>query len=168
MGICVTCGTLFKSLAREKTCPNMKCRLLSGIEKKRNGCWLYKNSSYGAYSKIRLNKKWYSAHRASYETFIGKIPSNKWVCHKCDTPKCVNPKHLFLGTPQENSRDAIKKGRLVSGERNYFTKFTDLQIEEMRLLKKEGFSYTRLSRIFNCSFAHLLNIVKKRYRKEKT
>lgn len=38
MGICVTCGTLFKSLAREKTCPNMKCRLLSGIEKKKK--WL--------------------------------------------------------------------------------------------------------------------------------
>ena len=52
-----------------------------------------------------------SAHRFSYETYVGEIPDGAWVLHKCDVPYCVNPKHLFLGNRQDNVDDRERKGR---------------------------------------------------------
>ena len=162
---CVVCSVDFPSRGPEKCC-SLKCKILNGIDKKDNGCWLYKNSSSGIYSKLRWHLKWYSTHRVSYECFIGEIPKGKVVCHKCDIPKCVNPDHLFLGTYAENMRDAFNKKRMPVGEKNHFTRFTDVQIEEIRLLKSQGFTYLRLKRIFNCSMTTIWSVLKNHTRKE--
>ena len=51
------------------------------------------------------------AHRISYQLFIGPISKGMMVCHSCDNPLCVNPKHLFLGTQKDNIQDLMKKNR---------------------------------------------------------
>ncbi len=155
---CIECEKSFYARHSAEACC-LKCKILSNIQKTDQGCWLYKKSCSGAYGKVRWQSKWYSAHRISYEQFVGKIPEGKWICHKCDTPKCVNPEHLFVGSASDNRKDAVKKRRVALGEKNHFAKFTDKQIEEMRLLNIEGFTYERLSRIFNCSYTFVYNII---------
>jgi hypothetical protein len=165
MKYCVTCKEGFKPTGREMAC-SLKCRLLSNIEKKNNGCWIYKGTNTGPYGKVRWRQQHLSAHRASFIIFKGEIPEGKWVCHKCDVPKCINPDHLFAGSAQDNLRDAREKGRLRIGEKNKSSKLTDIQVEEMRTLNGMGISIARLSRIFNISFLGTYNILKNKYRRK--
>lgn len=81
------------------------------------GCWDWKGeilqTGYGrAYRHHDFSPTEHRAHRIAYELFVEPIPAGLSICHHCDRPCCVNPDHLFAGTPKDNAMDASRKGRL--------------------------------------------------------
>lgn len=102
-----------------------------------NGCWLwvkgFSGGSKGRYGYLRKpDGSAVSAHRLSYQLAKGEIPDGMCVCHRCDTPACVNPDHLFLGTNRENTADRHAKGRTLSGARHPRAKITAQIAEAIR------------------------------------
>lgn len=80
-----------------------------------DGCWLWTGATAPPrhYGQMRdAKQRVVGAHRLSYTLHHGPILGRLVVCHSCDTPQCVRPGHLFLGTSTVNLYDAIEKGRI--------------------------------------------------------
>ena len=127
-----------------------------------NGCWLWTMASTGRYGQITINRKPTLGHRLSYELHKGPIPKGLYVCHTCDNGHCVNPGHLFLGTPADNSRDFIEKGGKPGayGSSHYRTKLTESDVQEIRsLYKNSRLTLKQIGKQFGLNAVTIHNIV---------
>lgn len=96
-----------------------------------SGCWLWDGyCDKDSYGRIYLAGTQKCAHRVAYELVHGKIPEGMLVCHKCDVPSCVNPYHLFLGSPKDNVDDMHEKGRASPHCKR---KLSDDDIDDIRI-----------------------------------
>lgn len=93
-------------------------------------CWIWPKASKAIYPRITFPGEHVAVHRLSHFIYKGD-PYPLLVCHKCDTPYCFNPDHLFLGTSADNIRDRDAKGRTSTGERHYYANLTEAQVIEI-------------------------------------
>lgn len=137
---------------------NMMRKILSKAKLQPNGCveWQgYRNSNgYGTFGFFRIQ---FLAHRMSWGFANGRpADKNKFICHTCDNPSCINPEHLFEGDPVDNVRDMIvkKRGRVFGYNReSAIGKHTQskLTVEQVKLIDdmyKEGKTCEELAPIF--------------------
>jgi hypothetical protein len=111
-----------KLLARSIPEPNSGCRLWEG------------NTGTTGYGVVSYNNTSVGAHRLSWMIHRGVIPAGLHVLHKCDVRECINPEHLFLGTPADNMRDMTVKGRraAVRGSAKWSAKLTEADVLAIR------------------------------------
>lgn len=82
-----------------------------------DACWLWTaRRGPDGYGQIKVDGQGRQAHRVVMELTLGEaVPKHLYVCHRCDNPPCCNPAHLFVGTPSDNQRDSVAKGRHGGG-----------------------------------------------------
>lgn len=83
--------------------------------KKTGTCWNWlgapSNAGYGRFQIGGKGSPYVGPHRFSYEMHCEPVPEGFVVMHSCDNRLCVNPAHLSVGTPRDNTTDMISKGR---------------------------------------------------------
>jgi hypothetical protein len=123
-----------------------------------SGCWLWTGCvSKTGYGSFAISNYPIRAHRASWRIYVGKIPKEKCVLHRCDTPCCVNPYHLFLGTLKDNSQDAARKGRL-SRPRGASSNLSKLTEEQVITIRKKNGPYKDIAKEYGVSASNICMI----------
>lgn len=99
------------------------------------GCWFWNGAKtrFG-YGHFKYDQVFHLAHRWSYAHFVGDLSEDQCVLHSCDTPSCVRPDHLFLGTRLDNAKDRVVKGRSSHSGR----RLSSTQAQEIRDLYAAG------------------------------
>jgi HNH endonuclease len=110
-------------------------RFWEKVKKDESGCWLWTAKTNGKYGQIFVRGIGYRyAHRVSWSMANGKeVPVGMDVCHHCDTPLCIRPDHLFVGTRKENMEDCGRKNRFKPrhGETSPFAKLKERDIQRI-------------------------------------
>lgn len=120
---------------------------------------------YGKYSVMLKNgfRKQYRAHRLSYLCFIGELEDGKVVCHKSDIPRDVNPFNLFLGSPLENNRDMLFKGRYnYNVSASLRRHFSEEDVRQIRKLSEDGLGQIKIAHLFNTRREYIRDIIKRK------
>ncbi len=131
------------------------------------GCWIWlgpKHKRHGGYGKMNYKSKTWSAHRLSWFLSFGEIPDGLHVLHKCDKRYCVNPDHLFLGTPADNIKDMIAKGRKARQglPKSNSAKLTWSAVRNIRKDQQRGMTTKDLASKYKVSKTCILDVVNKK------
>jgi hypothetical protein len=147
----------FPSMTAEEKITSARIRLRKGtVRRGDDDCWLwngYKNNK--GYGQIHCLGHLVLAHRISYEEVNGPIPPGMFVLHSCDTPLCVNPKHLRIGTQKDNLSEASIKGRVARGSKNGQAKINEFQVKAIRA---DGRGNTQIAIDYGLSRRHVCDI----------
>lgn len=110
-------------------------------------CWEWTGAlNKWGYGHIKWFGLYIGAHQLSFMIHDGEIPDGMKICHTCDNPKCVHPRHLYCGTDQDNVNDRVarKRSAVLRGERNGNARFTDEEAERILAMMSAGLKPRRI------------------------
>lgn len=116
-------------------------------------CWEWQ----GGRAKSGHGRFWFDAsmkpsHRLMYRHCWGEIPEGWFICHHCDNPPCVNPLHIYAGTPADNTNDMHRRKRVSrTGSLNGNSKLNEAAVRNIRDLNDKGTGLRQLARQFEVS-----------------
>ena len=131
-----------------------------------SSCWIWKGT-VGDIKKghqhgiLWYNKKYVQVHRLMYHNFVEDVPvfinaiGTLCVLHICtheNNGRCINPRHMRLGTPKENIEDSIQAGtkrKCASGEKNHNATLSDTTVQAIKLLKDSGLTQAAVARMYD-------------------
>lgn len=126
------------------------------ITEPNSGCWLWCGCrDRHGYGKVGVNRSPKLAHRVSWQVHRGPIPKGICVLHKCDTPACINPDHLYLGTQRDNASDRVQRGRQATGEQHKSSRLSLAVVNEIRASTETNVA---LARRFGVTNGHVSKI----------
>lgn len=129
-----------------------------------DACWTwcagFNDSGYGVFSDD--SRRQVRAHRFAWELVIGPVPDGAIVCHRCDNRACVNPSHMFLGSPADNSADMTAKRRQARGTGIWTNKIGPGSVSAIRCLVALGVgSQEYIGGLFGVSQTHVGRIARR-------
>lgn len=139
-----------------------------------NDCWEWtRGTTSDGYGVFHFGHSSIRSHRFSYQQHNGKITEHECVLHSCDNPRCVNPKHLWIGTRAENNADKEAKKRGVhpvqsSGESNSNATLTTPEVIAAKVMARKGLPQARIAKLLGVSTATICLIVNGERRQDET
>ncbi len=164
---CAHCGKIFFLSASTQWHCSLACRFWSKVQiGDENSCWLWKGArqprGYGLILHLGTVQL---ANRIAWLLTYRELPALN-VLHHCDNPPCVNPRHLFLGTHQDNALDRESKGRgggkKFRGKLHYCVVLREQQIPKIRALLAVGTPYRKIGALFGVTYGAIAAIAARR------
>ena len=150
---------------------SLEDRFWSKVDKS-GECWdftgyCHKTRGYGQIGIGSRSEGLIETHRLSWILNFGQIPAGMFVCHKCDRPSCVNPDHLFLGTPADNALDMKLKGRGrgSEGSTNWNARLTKDEVDSIILAVQSGEKYSEVAERFKITPQYVGQLYRGEWRK---
>lgn len=126
-------------------------------------CWIWQakisHRGYGCYNLT--HKKQVHAHRYAWERLHGQsMAPEYYACHQCHNTRCVNPLHIYAGTPHQNMQHSYKDKRLKMGETHSISILNDHAIRQIRTMQAQGISQKTIAQQFSVSQGHISRIIR--------